>query len=45
MDSLALEEFRLLIEERLAIDLEEVTITPRDTVAHLVHAVTERVTS
>ncbi|MFK4065187.1 acyl carrier protein [Streptomyces sp. NPDC029674] len=45
MDSLALEEFRVLIEERLDIDLDDARITSRDTVAHLVHVVAARATS
>ncbi|MFB7630861.1 acyl carrier protein [Streptomyces sp. NPDC056149] len=39
LDSLALEELRVLIEERLDIDLEEVSLTSRDTVGQLVAAV------
>ncbi|MEW1657250.1 MULTISPECIES: phosphopantetheine-binding protein [unclassified Streptomyces] len=39
LDSLALEELRVLIEERLDIDLEEVSLTPRDTVGQLVAAI------
>ncbi|MCX4965627.1 acyl carrier protein [Streptomyces sp. NBC_00654] len=42
LDSLALEELRLLIEDRLAIDLEDVALTSRDTVGRLVAAVHER---
>ncbi|MGK5640622.1 acyl carrier protein [Streptomyces sp. URMC 126] len=42
MDSLALEEFRMIIEHRLAIDLEDVQITSRDTLAHLVDVVSAR---
>lgn len=45
MDSLALEEFRVIIEERLDIDLDEARISSRDTVAHLVHVVSARVPS
>jgi acyl carrier protein len=45
LDSLALEEFRMIIEERLAIDLKEVEITSRDTVAHLVDVVNARAAS
>ncbi|MEU7182590.1 acyl carrier protein [Streptomyces celluloflavus] len=43
MDSLALEELRLLIEDRLDIDLEEVALTSRDTVGQLVSAVDGKV--
>lgn len=39
LDSLALEELRLLIEERLGVDLDDVELTSRDTVEHLVAAV------
>lgn len=39
LDSLALEELRLLIEDRLDIDLEDVVLSSRDTVGHLVAAV------
>ncbi|MEU9362846.1 acyl carrier protein [Streptomyces sp. NPDC051840] len=39
LDSLALEELRLLIEDRLDVDLEDVVLSSRDTVAHLVTAV------
>ncbi|AZS75634.1 acyl carrier protein [Streptomyces lydicus] len=39
LDSLALEELRVLIEERLDIDLDEVSLTPRNTVSQLVAAV------
>ncbi|MFE0380333.1 acyl carrier protein [Streptomyces inhibens] len=39
IDSLALEELRVLIEDQLDIDLEEVPLTPRDTVGRLVAAV------
>ncbi|BCK66608.1 hypothetical protein Srufu_005610 [Streptomyces libani subsp. rufus] len=39
LDSLALEELRVLIEERLDIDLDEVSLTPRNTVGQLVTAV------
>ncbi|MGW7294013.1 acyl carrier protein [Streptomyces xiamenensis] len=39
LDSLALEELRLLIEDRLDIDLETVELTPRDTVGRLVAVV------
>ncbi|MCX2969830.1 acyl carrier protein [Streptomyces sp. TRM70308] len=43
MDSLALEELRLLIEDRLRVDLEDVELTSRDTVGQLVAAVRDRV--
>ncbi|WP_405747384.1 acyl carrier protein [Streptomyces sp. NBC_01525] len=43
MDSLALEELRLLIEDRLDIDLDEVALTSRDTVGALVAAVDGKV--
>ncbi|WP_447034017.1 acyl carrier protein [Streptomyces hypolithicus] len=36
MDSLALEEFRILIEDQLDIDLEDASLTSRDTVGQLV---------
>ncbi|MFB4196272.1 MULTISPECIES: acyl carrier protein [Streptomyces] len=39
LDSLALEELRLLIEDRLDIDLDAVELTPRDTVGRLVTVV------
>ncbi|MGW2916454.1 phosphopantetheine-binding protein [Streptomyces angustmyceticus] len=39
LDSLALEELRVLIEERLDIDLDAVSLTPRNTVGQLVAAV------
>lgn len=39
LDSLALEELRLLIEDRLGIDLDDVQLTSRDTVGHLIDAV------
>ncbi|MFE6037035.1 phosphopantetheine-binding protein [Streptomyces sp. NPDC056452] len=39
LDSLALEELRLLIEERMDIDLEDVVLSSRDTVGQLVAAV------
>jgi acyl carrier protein len=35
MDSLALEELRVLLEERLGIDLEDVQLTSRETVDQL----------
>ncbi|MFJ6750268.1 MULTISPECIES: acyl carrier protein [unclassified Streptomyces] len=43
MDSLALEELRVLIEDRLDVDLEEVPLTSRDTVGTLVSAVDGKV--
>ncbi|GAA3168405.1 MULTISPECIES: acyl carrier protein [Streptomyces] len=43
MDSLALEELRLLIEDRLDVDLDEVALTSRDTVGALVAAVDGKV--
>lgn len=39
MDSLALEEMRLLIEDRLGIDLEDVQLTAGDTLGRLVTVV------
>ncbi len=42
MDSLALEELRVLIEESMRIDLEDVHLTSRDTVAELVTLVHEK---
>lgn len=39
LDSLALEELRLLIEDRMNIDLDDVALTSRDTVGRLVAAV------
>ncbi|WP_043268260.1 acyl carrier protein [Streptomyces sp. CT34] len=45
LDSLALEELRVLIEERLDIDLEEVALTSRDTVGQLVAAIDGKVTA
>ncbi|MEU0303648.1 acyl carrier protein [Streptomyces sp. NPDC006175] len=39
MDSLALEELRLLIEDRMNIDLEDVVLSSRDTLGSLVAAV------
>nr|MYU47484.1 acyl carrier protein [Streptomyces sp. SID7803] len=38
LDSLALEELRLLIEDRLDVDLDDVQLTSRDTVGQLVDA-------
>ncbi|MEU9116488.1 acyl carrier protein [Streptomyces sp. NPDC048483] len=43
MDSLALEELRVLIEDRLDIDLDDVALTSRDTVGALVAAVDGKV--
>ncbi|KIZ16930.1 acyl carrier protein [Streptomyces natalensis] len=43
MDSLALEELRVLIEVQLDIDLDEVALTSRDTVGALVSAVDGKV--
>ncbi|MCX4680409.1 acyl carrier protein [Streptomyces sp. BE308] len=42
LDSLALEELRLLIEDRLDIDMEDITLTSRDTVGRLVAAVHDK---
>ncbi|MGW0551571.1 acyl carrier protein [Streptomyces altiplanensis] len=42
MDSLALEEFRIIIEGRLEIDLEDVSLTSRNTVGELVALVHSR---
>ena len=39
LDSLALEELRLLIEDRMDIDLEDVALTSRSTLGALVEAV------
>ncbi|MFF2328057.1 MULTISPECIES: acyl carrier protein [unclassified Streptomyces] len=39
LDSLALEELRLLIEDRMGIDLDDVQLTSRNTVEELVSAV------
>ncbi|MGW1375461.1 acyl carrier protein [Streptomyces sp. NPDC002446] len=39
IDSLALEELRVMIEERLDVDLDDVPLTPRHTVGQLVAAV------
>ncbi|WP_327370913.1 acyl carrier protein [Streptomyces sp. NBC_01217] len=39
LDSLALEELRLLIEDRMGVDLDDVQLTSRDTVGELVAAV------
>ncbi|MDK0523032.1 acyl carrier protein [Streptomyces sp. ML-6] len=43
LDSLALEELRLLIEDRLGVDLDDVHLTSRDTVGRLVDAVHRRI--
>ncbi|MFF8694733.1 acyl carrier protein [Streptomyces sp. NPDC015144] len=43
LDSLALEELRLLIEDRLGVDLDDVQLSSRDTVGRLVDAVDHRV--
>jgi len=43
LDSLALEEHRLLIEDRLGDDLDDVHLTSRDTVERLVDAVHRRI--
>ncbi|MBK3606812.1 acyl carrier protein, partial [Streptomyces sp. MBT54] len=45
LDSLALEELRLHIEDRLDVDLEDVALTSRDTVGRLVEAVQGKVTA
>jgi acyl carrier protein len=42
MDSLALEELRVLLEEHLHIDLEDVQLTSRETVGQLATAVDEK---
>ena len=42
MDSLALEELRVLIEERMRVDLDDVHLTSRDTVGELVAVVHDR---
>jgi acyl carrier protein len=42
MDSLALEELRVLLEEHLSIDLEDVQLTSRETVGQLATAVDEK---
>src|SRR3978361_1713222 len=44
MDSLALEELRVLLEERLSIDLEDIQLTSRETGAQLA-AVVDRKTA
>ncbi|MFJ6609423.1 acyl carrier protein [Streptomyces sp. NPDC091289] len=45
LDSLALEELRLHIEERLDVDLEDVALTSRDTVGRLIETVDGKVTA
>ncbi|MFB8144711.1 acyl carrier protein [Streptomyces globisporus] len=45
LDSLALEELRLHIEDRLDVDLEDIALTSRDTVGRLVEAVQGKVTA
>lgn len=42
LDSLALEELRLLIESRLDIDLDDVELSSRDTLGQLLEAVQVR---
>lgn len=42
LDSLALEELRLLIESRLDVDLDDVELSSRDTVGQLLEAVRVR---
>ncbi|MEB3960871.1 phosphopantetheine-binding protein [Streptomyces kunmingensis] len=42
IDSLALEEVRLALEDELNVDLEDVPLTSRDTVGRLVAAVSEK---
>lgn len=42
MDSLALEELRVLLEEQLRIDLEDIQLTSRETVGQLATAVNEK---
>lgn len=42
MDSLALEELRVLLEERLRIDLEDIQLTTRETVGQLTTVVDEK---
>ncbi|MFF1836611.1 acyl carrier protein [Streptomyces sp. NPDC058231] len=42
LDSLALEELRLLIEDRMGVDLEDVQLTSRDTFGQLVESVHAR---
>lgn len=45
LDSLALEELRLHIEDRLDVDLEDVALTSRDTVGRLVEVVHGKVSA
>ncbi|MFJ9327628.1 acyl carrier protein [Streptomyces sp. NPDC101230] len=45
LDSLALEELRLLIEDRLDIDLEDVALTSRDTLGRLIEVVHVKATA
>ncbi|MFD7746864.1 acyl carrier protein [Streptomyces sp. NPDC059698] len=45
LDSLALEELRLLIEDRLDVDLEDAVLTSRDTVGRLVEVVHGKVSA
>ncbi|GAB2777647.1 acyl carrier protein [Amycolatopsis magusensis] len=42
MDSLALEELRVLVEERLLVDLEDVQLTSRETVGQLTTLIDEK---
>lgn len=42
IDSLALEELRLVLEDELHVDLEDVHLTSRDTLNHLLTAVCEK---
>jgi acyl carrier protein len=43
VDSLALEELRMMVEDVWGVDLEDVVVTPRDTVETLVAAVRDKV--
>ncbi|MEW1613535.1 MULTISPECIES: acyl carrier protein [unclassified Streptomyces] len=45
LDSLALEELRLLIEDRLDVDLEDVALTSRDTLGRLIEVVHVKATA
>ncbi|MEU6500443.1 acyl carrier protein [Streptomyces californicus] len=45
LDSLALEELRLHIEDRLDVDLEDIALTSRDTVGRLVEVVHGKVSA
>ncbi|WP_307671587.1 acyl carrier protein [Streptomyces sp. V2I9] len=45
LDSLALEELRLHIEDRLDVDLEDTALTSRDTVGRLVEVVHAKVSA